>query len=204
MNLTVYLQSMNDLPAFHRVHQQFFPGEAPALTVVEFDEVGSRGTRIEIEATAVIPGRGVQRRIVPGHDGRRSLHAAPAVEAGPLVFLSGVLGWEERGLVTEAAALPPAGRDVVERLGRERPRAAAQAWAALAHMATTLERAGLSLNDVVKLTVYLKDLADFDVFDAMRRAAGMAHRPAVSLVQVPRPGPTADCLLCLEAVAWHG
>src|SRR6185436_20501165 len=62
LNLVVYLQDMRDFPTFHRVHEHFFPKDPPAMTVVEVGEVGHKGTLIEIEPTAVLPGKGVTRR----------------------------------------------------------------------------------------------------------------------------------------------
>ena len=202
VNVTVFLQDMRDLPTFHQVHERLFLEDPPALTVTEFAEVGHRGTSIEIEPTAVVPGQGVARRTFPGQ--RRGLHAAAAVEAGPLVFLSGAIGWGKRGPVRGPADLPPEGREAVERLGGDRPVAAAQAWATLTSMGETLRSAGLSLDDLVKVTVYLRDLDDFGAFDAMRKSLAPGDPPALSLVQIPGPGPTAEVRLCVEAIAWAG
>jgi len=63
VNLIVYLQDMRDFPTFHRVHERFFGTDAPALTVIAAREVGHKGTLIEIEPTAIVPGRGVARTI---------------------------------------------------------------------------------------------------------------------------------------------
>jgi len=202
VNLTVYLQDMRDLPTFHRVHARFFPEDPPALTVTQFVEVGHRGTLIEIEPTAVVPGQGVTRRALraPRPPG---LHAAAAVEAGPLIFLSGAIGWAENGPLRGPAGLSPEGRGAVERLGGDRPAAAAQAWGALDSMRETLEAAGLSLRDLVKLTLYLQDLEDFQAFDAVCRALVPGDPPALSLVQIPQPGPTPEIRLCIEGIAWR-
>jgi enamine deaminase RidA (YjgF/YER057c/UK114 family) len=203
VNLTVFLQDMRDLPTFHRVHARLFTEDPPALTVTEFAEVGHRGTLIEIEATAVLPGHGVVRRTLSG-PARPGLHAASGLEAGPLVFLSGACGWGMHGPAAGPADLPAEGREAVERHGGDRPAAAAQAWAALAQVRDTLGSAGLSLRDVCKVTVYLKDLADFSAFDAMRKALVPGERPALALVQIPRPGPTDAVRLCVEAIACRG
>ena len=109
LNLVVYLQDMRDFPTFHRVHERFFPAAAPALTVVEVGEVGHKGTLIEIEPTAIIPDRGVRRRVFDAAGGPAPACMSAIVEAGGLAFLSGVLGVDETGEpVTSARALPPA------------------------------------------------------------------------------------------------
>jgi len=201
VNVTVFLQDMRDLPTFHRVHQRLFPEDPPALTVTEFAEVGHRGTMIEIEPTVLVPGHGVVRRTIAGPS-RPGLHAAPAVQAGGLVFLSGACGWGAHGPAQGAGDLPPEGREAVERLAGNRPTAGAQAWAALALLRETLRSAGLSLRDLVKVTLYLQDLEDFPAFDAMRKAIAPGDPPALAVAQIPRPGPTPDVRLCVEGIAW--
>lgn len=201
VNLTVFLQDMRDLPTFHRVHQRLFPEDPPALTVTEFAEVGHRGTRIEIEPTVLVPGHGVARRTISGPS-RPGLHAAAAVQVGQLIFLSGACGWGESGPVLGAEDLPLEGREVVERLVGNRAPAAAQAWAALAALRETLRSAGLSLSDLVKITLYLRDMDDLQVFDAVRRVLAPGDPPALAVVQIPRPGPTPHDRLAVEAIAW--
>jgi len=63
-------------------------------------------------------------------------------------------------------------------------------------------RVGLSLRDLVKVTLYLQDLEDFPAFDAMRRAIAPGDPPALAVAQIPRPGPTPDVRLCVEGIAW--
>ncbi len=202
VNLTVFLQDMRDLPTFHRVHARLFPDDPPALTVTEFAEVGHRGTLIEIEATALLPRHQAIRRTLGSTD-HVALHAAPAVQAGPLIFLSGVCGWGAEGPVSGPESLDAEGREAVQRLAPSRPVAAAQAWAALARIRHTLRAADLSLDDVAKITLYLQDPGDFPAFDAMRRAMAPSSPPALSIVHIPGPGPTRDVRLSVEAIAWH-
>ena len=66
-----------------------------------------------------------------------------------------------------------------------------------------MEAAGLSLRDLVKLTLYLQDLEDFQAFDAVCRALVPGDPPALSLVQIPQPGPTPEIRLCIEGIAWR-
>ena len=54
-HVAVMLQDIRDFGTFHRVHMHFFPNDPPALVVTGFNEVGHRGTLIEIEPTAVDP-----------------------------------------------------------------------------------------------------------------------------------------------------
>lgn len=108
------------------------------------------------------------------------------VNAGPLLFVSGLTAHDDQGA--------PIGTGD----------AAAQARAVLRAIRDLCEQAGGSLQDVVKLTVYLTDAADAPAVGAVR-AEFFAHAPypASSMVEVSRlMGP--DQLVEIDAVAAIG
>jgi len=88
-----------------------------------------------------------------------------AIDAGALVFVSGQLP------VDPATGAIPDG-------------AAAQAERAFANVRAILEAAGLGLENVVKTTVFLADLADFAAVNDAYARAFRAPFPARSCVQV--------------------
>lgn len=88
-----------------------------------------------------------------------------AVRAGDFVFTSGQVG------------LDPASGKLVE--GVE-----AQARQALANLAAVLEAAGASFEDVVKTTIFLADMGDFQTVNMVYAAGFAADPPARSTVQV--------------------
>ena len=53
----------------------------------------------------------------------------------------------------------------------------------LANVAAVLGAAGLGLSDVVSTTVYVKDFADYDVFDQVWQECFGDHKPARATVQ---------------------
>ena len=59
----------------------------------------------------------------------------------------------------------------------------AQAGQVLANLSKVLANAGCTFSDVVKATVYVTDMADFPVLNAMYGEAMGTHRPARSTVQ---------------------
>jgi 2-iminobutanoate/2-iminopropanoate deaminase len=100
---------------------------------------------------------------------------------GPFVFASGQLG------------LDPASGSLVEG-GVE-----AEARQALTNLAFVLEAAGISFNNVVKTTIFLKDMADFPKVNAIYSEFFQGNYPARSTVQVaalPKGG-----LVEIEAIA---
>lgn len=59
----------------------------------------------------------------------------------------------------------------------------AQAKQVLINLSQVLANAGCTFSDVVKSTVYVSDMADFPVLNALYGEAMGAHRPARSTVQ---------------------
>lgn len=92
-----------------------------------------------------------------------------AIRAGGMVFLSGQIP-----LDPASGALVGEG-DV-----------AAQTRQVMANLAAVLEAAGLALDDVCKTTIYLSDLADFQVVNGVYEEALGGHRPARATVEVAR------------------
>lgn len=107
---------------------------------------------------------------------KKSIHtdAAPAaigpysqgIDAGSLVFLSGQLG-------VDPATGSLLGGDI-----------AAQTSQALKNVQTVLRSAGLTLEHVVKTTVFLADMADFTVMNEVYASFFPTPCPARSAVQV--------------------
>lgn len=204
---TVYLSDLRDFAVFHRVHRQFFPDAAsgPALCVSAFDEVGHRGCRIEIELTAVDPKSDIEVRStgwsVPAP------HAGPgAVTVGPFVFCAGMVGLGRDGqLVLGRDAL--GGEEGAQAIGFEAFEGrdavtAAQSFAALLRLKETLALAGASLDGLVKLTLYVGEMRDLDVFEQVRaKVLNDAQLPAFECVCVRGPGPVPEANIQLEAIA---
>ncbi|MGE9294609.1 MAG: RidA family protein [Puniceicoccales bacterium] len=74
-----------------------------------------------------------------------------------------------------------------------------QARQVFANLGAVLGAAGLSFVQVVKVTVYLKDLEDFGKLNAIYAEAFGEHKPARSCVQVARL--PKDALVEIEVIA---
>lgn len=90
-----------------------------------------------------------------------------AIKAGNMLFSSGQLG-----LIPETGTLP----EGVE----------AQTRQSLANIQAILEEAGFSKSDVVKTTVFIKDMNDFAAVNAIYADFFGVTRPARSCVEVAR------------------
>jgi 2-iminobutanoate/2-iminopropanoate deaminase len=109
-----------------------------------------------------------------------SPHLSQWVEATPLVFISGQLGFDSSGHIVSA--------DV-----------AGQSIQALRNLETIVAKLGLSLQNIVKTTVWLRRETDFAAFNESYARYFGEHRPARSTVISGLAHP--DALVEIEAVA---
>ena len=104
-----------------------------------------------------------------------------AVRTGHLLFCAGMLPLVPASMKIEATEIE------------------GQTQQVLANIQALLESAGLTTANVVKSTVFLKDLGDFSKMNALYAAAFGAHKPARSTVQVAKL--PLDALVEIEVVA---
>ena len=133
---------------------------------------------------------------------------SPVRRAGTLVYFSGIV-----------AADPVSGRvirgydDVPEEVcaaigatgemstdSKDGP-IAAQSWFVLDNLRKTVAAAGGTLDDVVKLTQYFRDLRDFPIYNRIRATFFPGEPPASTVVRVVELLPTPQSLLEVEAIA---
>ncbi|MGH9640751.1 MAG: RidA family protein [Bryobacteraceae bacterium] len=106
---------------------------------------------------------------------------SPAVRANGMVFVSGQIAVDPRtGILAEGGIQAETAR-------------------VLENLKMMLEAAGLSLADVVKTTVFLKDLAEFGQMNELYAKYFGTNPPARSTVEVARL--PRDCRIEMEAIA---
>ena len=204
LNLVVYLQDMRDFPTFHRIHEHFFGKAAPALTVIEVGEVGHKGTLIEIEPTAIIPGRGVERKVYGVAGWQPPARMSQVVEAGGLAFFSGIAGVDAAGDPVESAKqLPRTARAQATGAVARNP-VALQTLACIDQLQQQLKLAGRDLSSVTHLSVYVQDIKQFKTVESLLAKAFGKWRPALIALEVPRPAPLTGTRMSLTAIAWFG
>jgi enamine deaminase RidA (YjgF/YER057c/UK114 family) len=206
-HVAVMLQDIRDFGTFHRVHLHFFSDNPPALVVTGFNDVGHRGTLIEIEPTAVDPCAGLGVAEFPWPC--KAPFAGPAaVKIGPLTFFAGILGLRADGaLVGHARDLDDVvGASVAQDLARfeSAPGFAAQCWAAWGILAAVCGRAGLPLERITKTTVYLRHACDLWIYEEIREAflSGTGRDlPAAEFVAILGPAAVPGAHVQIEAMA---
>jgi 2-iminobutanoate/2-iminopropanoate deaminase len=105
-----------------------------------------------------------------------------AVQAGPFVFCSGQIPLD-----------PKTGKPVADDIET-------QTRQVLTNVSAVLAAAGLTTANVVKSTVFLKDMADFAKMNALYEAAFATHKPARSTIQVARL--PVDARVEIEVIAY--
>jgi enamine deaminase RidA (YjgF/YER057c/UK114 family) len=133
---------------------------------------------------------------------------APFRRAGDLVIFSGIIAADPATMKVIAgyADIPEDAHKLAGEIGemssdmKDGP-IAAQSWWVLNRLRLTVEAAGGSLNDVVKLTQYFRNLRDFPIYNRIR-ASFFTDPPASTVVQVSELLPSPDVLLEVEAMAF--
>ncbi len=133
---------------------------------------------------------------------------APYRRAGDLVYFAGIVAADpDLGKVIASYSDLPAG--IAKTIGstgemsvdsKEGP-IAAQSWYILDKLRQTVEDAGGTLADIVKLTQYFTDLRDFPIYNRIRGTFFGQNPPASTVVRVVELLPTPDSRLEVEAIA---
>jgi len=106
---------------------------------------------------------------------------AQGVDLGQFIFLSGQLP-------LNPLTMELTGGNIEEQTG-----------AVFANIKAVLAAAGLTLHNVVKTTVFLKDMGDFSRMNAVYAEHFAAHTPARSTIEVARL--PKDCRVEIECIA---
>ena len=115
---------------------------------------------------------------------RPSYPYSPGAKGGSYVFTAGQVAWNGRGAVTG--------------LGDVR----AQTLQTLNNVKSVLAAGGAGLDDVLKCTVYLKDMGDFQAMNEVFASFFPTDPPARTTVQAALAEP--EMLVEIEAIAYLG
>jgi len=179
VKVQVYLSDIDDLPRFNRVWREFFPKDAPALTVYPIRALGVTEGRIEVNFVALRSNGATKKEVISTDAARRSpFGETQAVRAGDFLFLSGLMAVDEGGLV-ESAKLNPA-------YPHDRDAAAAQMADIMEQAQAICRAAGTDLRRAVRMTTVHTDLSE-------------SYRAAAEAARFFSDGPPATTTLGVHA-----
>ena len=205
LKINIYLRSMADLPEMERLANEFFGTARPAAGIIAVESLARRDFLIEIEGIAA--SRGAVTRLA-GNAGDWAPYAQ-ATRGDGLIFVTATPGVRGADAVVVAGTgdLPGDAQGLVQRaiaglrieLASQRA-AAAQTYLALDRIRTALGRLDSRLSNLLKITVYLRDMRDFAFVHAVARAMLADDPPAISVLAVADL-PLAAARVEIEAVA---
>jgi enamine deaminase RidA (YjgF/YER057c/UK114 family) len=79
----------------------------------------------------------------------------------------------------------------------------AQTWKIFELLKEAVEREGLTLDHVVKITPYFTDLRNFPGYHRVRKAVFPNNPPAITVVEVTGLLPSADTLIEIDAIVYR-
>jgi len=172
-----YVRDVDDIPHLLDVWDAHFGSRQVALTVVPALEFGHVSANLEINLVALRDDATIRKQVIDAPVPAASCFGAPAVKAGDLLFLSGLMPADDAGPVTggvAASAWPSLGID---------------ARTQMAFLLGAADRicsvAGASLADVVRAQHFMSDLTDFPLFHSLwRQRTGSGALPW-SVVKTP-------------------
>jgi enamine deaminase RidA (YjgF/YER057c/UK114 family) len=192
----VYLTDREDYSAFNEAWTRHFAKSPPTLDIIPCIPHGLApyDGKIEINVLATKPGSAAQKRTIDAGVPTAFRHQPQAVKAGDLLFLSGLMAFDGKGLAPGTTADP--------RQPHFSSSAEAQAEFIIGNIAKLCEAAGTSLSNVVRVLQFHTDIREFHaVYKAWERRLGGRPVP-FSAVEVPAPLPVPGATVLIEAWAY--
>ena len=134
---------------------------------------------------------------------------APYRRAGDFILLSGIIAVDPAAgkIIRSYDDIPAEAQRLIGRTGefsvdlREGP-IRAQSWYVFDRIRATLEAAGGSLTDVVRLVQYFRNLDDYPQYNRIRNLFFPENPPTSTIVQVSAMLPNEHILVEVEATAY--
>ncbi len=204
--VNIYLRNMAELPEMERIAAHFFKERAPAGTLIGVESLARRDFYIEIEG---ITYRGAVQAAPANPRVASWGRHVNAVRGGDLVFVSGLMGYATaagrmicRTSDLESAAAQRVKQAIAGLVAQTHGQlaAAAQTQSILDQLAIVLQSLDSDLRALLKITIYLRDMADFPFVRAVLLATLGDDPPAITVIAV-HDLPLKDARLQIEAVA---
>ena len=176
-----YLTSVEDVPHFMDVWNQHFGTRSCALSVVPCSGLAIRGGILEINALALIDAGKTKKEIISATLPETMSYGAPAVRAGDLLLLSGLMAVNDDGYPPGVVA-----DDGLPYFGRS---ARAQMNFILDHAERVCRAAGAKLENIMRVHQFHADLAEFPATYAAWQAALPGQAIPFAAIRVPKPMP---------------
>jgi enamine deaminase RidA (YjgF/YER057c/UK114 family) len=191
-----YLQNVEDIPHFLEVWNASVGERTCALSIVPTASFGLVDGIVEINMLALVDGGATRKEIIQADIPPAAVYGAPAVKAGDLLLLSGLLAVDEEGAVASIAA------------GERMPYFGLGARAQMRHVLEQADRvcgaAGASLANVVRALQFHTDLAEFYPAQRVWQEALPGQPIPFGAIRVPAPMPAPGCTMMVDLWVYAG
>ena len=200
VRISIFLQDIRDLDVVQQVYANFFTGQLPALTTVAVDALPLQAL-VQVEAL-VSNGEGTIPHAPQAGDLIKVARNTPKAPCS--VLSTQTVAFSHYNNITAQLPIDPDTGALVAGGVQE------QTAQCLKNIKTILENIDVPFDDIVKINVFLKDLADTAAMDAVyttffpdsaiaRAAAYFPARTTIAAAGLP-----LDALVQIEAVVSHG
>ncbi|MGH8635230.1 MAG: RidA family protein [Burkholderiales bacterium] len=181
-----YYTDYRAVEQYHGARRAALAAHIPPSTSILQPRLLLAGQDIEVQMIAVVPGKETQVQHVSakGHAIHESSGYSLALAAGDFVFVAGRLA----DALTLTDGLAPEVTLPAGHLWKGAPVKLETDFIVKQKIEPALKAAGSSLRDLVKCQVYLRDPADFALFNEAWRKHFPVNPPATSLIPMATPG----------------
>lgn len=188
---TIFLKNISDMEAVNEVYKTFFNKEFPTQTVVEVDTLPKDGALVQIEAL-ISNGEGT----TPQDPVDLVKVSRNTVNAPVSKFSSQTVAFSHYNNLSAQLPLDPKTLKIVSGGIKE------QAKQCLLNIKAILESIGHNMNDVVKTTIYLKNLSDIKVVNEICAEFYPDYAPVRSIVNASAL--PMEALIQIDTSVSHG
>ena len=181
-----YYTDYRAVEQYHGARRAALGGHIPPSTSILQPRFLLAGQDIEVQAIALAPGKGMRAQHLgaKGHPIHESSGYSLALAAGDFIFIAGRIA----DALTLGDGLAPEARMPAGHLWKGAPVKLETDFIVKQKIEPALKAAGSSLADVVKCQVYLRDPADFALFNEAWKKHFPGNPPATSLIPMATPG----------------
>lgn len=192
VRLTIFVKNISDIDAVNEAFTTFFPGYVPTRTVAAVAAL-PLGALVQIEAL-VSHGEGTIPQAPQAGD---LIKVARNTENAPInPFSTQTVAFSHYNNISAQLPLDPETGDIVAGGVKE------QAGQCLKNIQVILESIGHVMDDVVRITLFVKSISDIETAIAVYKTFFPCYMPALTTIAVSAL--PMDALVQIEAVVSHG
>jgi len=189
VKLTIFLKNISDIEAVDEVYTTFFKGPLPTRTTVAVEALPMNAL-VQIEAV-ISNGEGT-----PPQQSLDLIKVSRNTENAPKGLYSQTAAFSHYNNISGQLPIDPKSSKIVAGGVKE------QAGQCLNNIKAILESINHSMNDIVKINIFLKNISDIDAVNEVYRTFFPGYVPAQTSVEVAAL--PMDAFVQIDAVVSHG